>query len=497
MAKEKVEWQLVRGALAASAIVSPVLDQNYSKDSNFQILNISSFEPGSSATAPETKEILQTEEAFKLPLFELQPEGITALRKQHDYSPETTHFAAMNKVIKDTDGNLVIENRENIFAQDPEDLEMIEALLNQPEVQEIYNELSSSPDLQKSQLYWSAGVAGNKVTFCLFAAHFGPQDSFIKDRVWGISQAGVEELILLPGEIEQMVILEDPTDPNYRILQERGFDVSLEEAVLLGTRDIPDWPGSYEVESVLTPEGTQRLEAVVDGENYFLIPKPEISNETEEYQTKLSFPYMGYTMTILIRDVFVTTPNAQGVRFDERYVNLSAYIARLQRLNWVPEADTTIEFVSPEYFETNLADKPLRLVQILEDQNGVDAAVHYDDRVRDGKLTLYVVTGENSDNTKQTIKNRTLSSFITGYSLESLWAHQTNFTFRGNKALIELVDPIISLGITEEDLDPVQDLGVTYRGEYQDGTKIWNEYSASQNQPPYEILTPFPTPTQP
>lgn len=166
--------------------------------------------------------------------------------------------------------------------------------------------------------------------------------------------------------------------------------------------------GAYEIESVLGSEGTKRFEAVViTNENYFLIPNPEISNETGEYQASLSFPYRGYTISIVVRDLFVTTPQQVGLRFDERYVNLSSFYARLQRMRFVPESNVVVEFVSPEYFRRELSDdRDLVPIEIAVEPDGGHNIEEYDNRVKDGEVRLYVVIYENSELVNMVVKEK-------------------------------------------------------------------------------------------
>lgn len=188
----------------------------------------------------ENRDRLELVNPFTIPIFELHKDGIEFLKQRNGYSPDVSRFESLIKITGFAGGVPNFEYEGEIFSQDLEDLNIIKGLFNQEIVQRVNEELLSL-GLQDSQLYLSLGVSGNKMAFCLIAAHTNLRGRLIRDKAWGVNENGIEELILLPGEIERVVMPEDPEDVNYKILTEGGINVSLGQPVLMGIRKYQIW----------------------------------------------------------------------------------------------------------------------------------------------------------------------------------------------------------------------------------------------------------------
>lgn len=78
---------------------------------------------------------------------------------------------------------------------------------------------------------------------------------------------------------------------------------------------------------------------------------------------------------------------------------------------------------------------------------------------------------------------------LTHLSLGVIWAHDNRFRYRGGESTVEKIDKIALLEITDNMIDPVEDLGVSYRGQPSLGTvRWWNEYNNV-----YEAYVPVPS----
>jgi hypothetical protein len=194
----------------------------------------------------ENKERQQEQrDIFKLPIFELSPEGITALRWE-GLPAEETKFASLRYTITEEDGVIGFAEAEKIFANDSEDAEVMSKVLGQNGVREILGKLA-----EHQNLFIQFGVDGNKTVFSLQVGEFDAQGNFREVKYFGANEKGVGELPVLEGEKEVAVVITDPNDPHITLLAARGIQIQVGDAFFIGTKPLPDKPNSYEIKSIL------------------------------------------------------------------------------------------------------------------------------------------------------------------------------------------------------------------------------------------------------
>ncbi len=199
----------------------------------------------------ETRELRQNN-LFKLPVFDLQPEGVSALKQQVGEPQESTNFASWLRISRSSNGYLAFDGSQNIFAQDLEDLQVVNYTLDNQTVQNIYNTLPSGEDL-----YLALAVNDQTVAVSLAQAHFDQDGNFTTDHIFGANTSEAQELVLAQDEEESMVIIKDVNDPHAVLLAAHGIYVGVGDAILIGKKGTAD--GGYEIKSILMDGTTKRV----------------------------------------------------------------------------------------------------------------------------------------------------------------------------------------------------------------------------------------------